>query len=52
MGNEGNLDSIGKELSGMRQDVRELIGMATGGSVSSALAQAEARNKQLRRRIS
>jgi hypothetical protein len=52
MGNEGNLDSIGKELSGMRQDARELIGMATGGSVSSALAQAEARNKQLRRRIS
>ena len=52
MGNEGNLDSIGKELSGMRQDVRELIGMATGGSVSSALAQAEARNKQLRRGVS
>lgn len=52
MGNEGNLDSIGKELSGMRQDARELIGMATGGSVSSALAQAEARNKQLRRGVS
>ena len=39
------------------EEVRRIIkplttNMATGGSVSSALAQAEARNKQLRRGVS
>ena len=36
------------------EKVRDMFGieLATGGSVSSALAQAEARNKQLRRGVS